>query len=126
MADHKAHTHLEILLHGLFGQFQELASARTIYRDRLFHKDVDALLDSIREMNPAECRWRCKNSHITGIKAVHCLSVTVEADEPAILRHVHLIIVPFLQSFVTAGKPVFEDVSHGDELNRTVFDGQGI
>jgi hypothetical protein len=126
MTDHQAHTYFQVLLNRVFCQSQELARAGTIHRDGLFHKDVDALFDSVTKMHPAERRRRRKDRHVVRLKAVHRLSVSIKADEPAVLGHVHLVRVPLAQVLVAAGKTVLEDIRHSDELDRTILNRQRI
>ena len=55
---------------------------------RLFHEDIQALLDRIGEVNPAESRRRGEDGHVARLQAIHRLLVGVEADELAVGRHV--------------------------------------
>ena len=88
VADHQAHADLEILLLGLLGQLEHLPRGRAVHGDRLLHEDVQALLDGVGEMHPAERRRRGEDGHVAGLQAIHGLLVAVEAEEPAFLRHV--------------------------------------
>ena len=61
MAAHQADADLEVLLLGFLVQREHPARTRTVDRDRLFHEDVDALVDRVLEMHPAEGRRRGEN-----------------------------------------------------------------
>ena len=87
VAAHQADADLEVLLLGLFAQGEHLARASgPSTRDRLFHEDVEALLDGVGEVHPAEGRRRGEDHHVARLQAVHRLLVAVEADELAVLR----------------------------------------
>ena len=58
---------------------------------RLLHEDVQALLDRVGELDPAERRRRGEDDDVAGLQAIHRLLVGVEADELAVLRHVDLV-----------------------------------
>ena len=118
MAGHQAHAHLEVLRRRLLGQLEHPAGGRAVDRDRLLHEDVEALLDGVGEMDPAEGRRRGEDRDVARLQAIHRLLVGVEADELAVLGHVDLVGELLLQVAVAALQPVLEDVGHGHQLDR--------
>ena len=126
MAAHQAHAHLEVLLRRLLGQREHLARGGAVDRDRLLHEDVQALLDGVGEVDPAEGRRRGEDRHVARLQAVHRLLVGVEADELAVLGHVDLVGELLLQLRVAAVEAVLEDVGHGHQLDRAVLGRQGV
>ena len=126
VAGHQSHSYFEILRCRLLGEREHPAGGRTIRRQRLFHEDVEPLLNGVSKMDPAKRQRRGKDRNVAGFQAVHRLLVSVEPDELAVLGHIHQLgVLPF-QSVVTALEPVIEDVGHGHELGRTIFDRQRV
>ncbi len=64
VAAHQADAHLQVLLVGFLGQGEHLARGRAVDSDRLFHEDVDALLDGVLEVYPAKGRRRGKDRDV--------------------------------------------------------------
>ena len=91
VAAHQADADLEVLLHRFLGQLEHLPRGRAVDRDRLLHEDVQALLDGVGEVHPAEGRRRGEDRDVARLQTVHRLLVAVEADELAILGHVDLV-----------------------------------
>src|SRR5207302_211473 len=54
---HQADPHFQILRSSFFRQLKHFPRAWAIGSQRLFHENVDALLDSVSEMDPAESQW---------------------------------------------------------------------
>ena len=123
---HQSHAHLEVLRRRLFGQFEHLAGRRTIGRQRLLHEDVQPLLDGVGEMHPAERQRRGEDRDVARLQAVHRLLVGVEADELAILRHVHLVAELLLDVPIAAVEAILEDIGHGHQLDGTALDRHGV
>jgi hypothetical protein len=124
---HQSHADFEVLGRGLFAELDHPPAGRAIHGDRFLHEDVQALLDGVSEMHPAERRWRCKDSDIARTQTIHRLLVGVEAHELAIFWHIHPVPVPIVkQVLVAAGQPTLEDIGHGDELDRAVLDGHSV
>ena len=122
----QAHAHLEPLLFRLLGQLQHAAGGRAVGRQRLLHEDVQSLLDRVGEMHPAKRQRGGKHRHVARLQTVHRLLVGVEAGEPAILGHVHLIAKLLLERLVTAIEPILESIGHGDQLHGAMLDVQGV
>ena len=117
VAAHQADADLEVLLLRLFAQGQHPAGRRAVDRDRLLHEGVDALLDRVAEVDPAEGRRRGEDDDVARLEAVHRLLVAVEADELVVAADFDLVAVFLLELFIASVEPVLEDVGHGDELD---------
>ena len=126
MARHQADAHLEVLGRRLLAQLEHPARGRAVGRHRLFHEDVQALLDGVAEMHPAEGQRRGEDGDVARLQAIHRLLVGVETDELAILGHVDLVGELLLELLVAAAEAVLEDVGHGDQLDRPLLDRQGV
>ena len=96
VAAHQADADLEVLLLRLLAQGEHLAGGRAVDGDRLLHEGIEALLDRVAEMHPAEGRRRGEDDDVARLEAVHGLLVAVEADELAVVGHVDLVAVLFL------------------------------
>ncbi len=103
---HQAHADLEILLDRFLRQFQHPTRCRAVHRDRLLHEDIDALVNGIGEVDPAEGRRRGKNHDVARCQAIDGLLVAVEPDELAIVGDVDLVTKLRLQVTEAAGQPV--------------------
>ena len=90
VADHQPYADLEVFLRRFGGQLQHLPRGGAVNAERLFNEDVDALLDRIAEVDPAEGRVGGEDRHVAGLQAVHRFAVRVEADELAVLGDVDL------------------------------------
>ena len=88
---HQAHAHLEVLGHRLLAELEHPAGSRAVGRQRLLHEDVQALLDGVGKMHPAERQRRGEDRNVARLQAIHRLLVAVETDELALLGHVHLV-----------------------------------
>ena len=90
MTRHQPHTDLEVLGLGLLPQLEHALAGRPVSCERLLHKDIQTLLDRVSEMHPAKRRRRSENGDVARFQTVHRFLISVEADELAVLRHVHL------------------------------------
>ena len=73
-----------------FGQLEHSARGRPVRGQRLFHENVQPLLDRVGEMHPAKRQRRGEDRDVARLQAIHRLLVGVEADELALLGHVDL------------------------------------
>ncbi len=126
MPAHQADADLEVLGPRFLGQLQHLTRARPVHRDRLLHEDVEALLDGVGEMHPAEGRRRGQDHHIARPETIHRFLVGVEVDELAVVGNVHLLAQRPLQVAVAVLQTIRENVGHGDELGRAVLALEGV
>ena len=125
---HQSHPCFQVLRRRLVGELEHPAGSRTIRRKRLLHKHVQPLLDCVSKMHPTKRQRRGKDRDVAGLQAVHRLLVSVEADEFAVFRHFDQFakLLAALKRVITALEPVLEDVRHGDEFDRAVFDGESV
>ena len=89
---------LRFLATGFFGQLEHALAGRAVHRDRLFHEDIQVLLDRIREMNPAESRWSGEDGHVARLQAIHRFLVSIETDELAFFGDIDLCTLGCLLS----------------------------
>src|SRR5262249_55167416 len=68
---HEADADLQLALLRLLGQLEHLAGAGAVHRGGLLHEDVDALLDGVVEVDPAEGRRRGEDGEVDGAGPVH-------------------------------------------------------
>ena len=127
---HEADPDLEVFCVGLLGHLQHAARSRAVCGDRLFHEHVEALLDGVLKVHPAEGERRGKNCDVAGPQRIHGVLVAVEADEAAVFRHVDLVGELRLDGLVAVVELRLEDVRHGDKLRlaglaERVDDGTG-
>jgi hypothetical protein len=66
MAAHQTHTDFEVFLLRLFAELDDSASGRAVHGNRLFHEDMESLLDRVAEMDPAEGNGCGQDRHIAG------------------------------------------------------------
>jgi hypothetical protein len=126
MPDHQTHADLQVLALGLFAQCDHAPRGGAVHRDRLFHEHVQAPVDGVAEMHPAE-RRRCRqNGHVAWLQAVHSLAEGVEADELPVRWHVHLGSKTAAQVPVAVAQLLREDVGHGHQLDGPVLDAQRV
>ena len=125
---HQADADLQVLLDRLLGQRQHLPRGRAVDGDRLLHEDVQALLDRVGEVDPAEGRRRGEDDDVAGLQAVHRLLVAVEADELLVFLDQQLVAAAELlvELVVAVLELGVEDVGHGDELDRAARGVQGV
>ena len=114
---HQAHAHLEVLGIRLLGEVEHPPRRRSIDRHRLLHEHVQALLDGVGELDPAERRRRREDHDVPGLQGVHRLLVPIEPDELPVVRDVHLVRVLALQALVGGLQAVLEHVGHRHELH---------
>ena len=126
VAGHQSHAYFQVLRCRLLGEREHPAGGRTIRRQRLFHEDVEPLLNGVSKMHPTKRQWRRKDRNVAGLQTVHRLPVCVEANELAVCGHIHLAGAVSAQSVITGLEAVIEDVGHGDELDRDAFYIQSI
>ncbi len=118
VAAHQPHAYLEVLVDRLIRQREHLARARPVHRDGLFHEDVEALVNSVFEVNPAKRRGRGQDHDVAGLEAIHRLLVAVEADETPFGWDVHVIAEALLHAVIVHLEIGVEDVGHRDQLDR--------
>ena len=123
---HQSHPDLEVLGGGVLREAEHALAGGAVDRDRLLHKDIQALLDGVGEMHPAKRRGRGENGDIARLQTIHRFLVGVEADELAVRRHVHLARELLLQIGQVFCEPLRKDVGHGDQLGRTALDGERV
>jgi len=116
VARHEADPDLEVLCVGLLGHRQHPARSRAVRGDRLFHEHVEALLDGVLEVHPAEGEGGGENGDVPGAQRVHGVLVAVKADEAAVFRHVDLVGELRLDGLVAVVQLLLEHVRHGNEL----------
>ena len=124
------------------GQRQHLPGAGPVDGRGLLHEDVDALVDGVAEVDPAEGAGRGEEDDVARPEAVHGLLVGIEAEEPTVGRDVDLGGVPAAdraidrpaggvpagrrQRLVAHLEPVLEHVGHRHELDRAAPGGERI
>ncbi len=126
MPYHQTHAYLQALGVGLLREFQHPLRGGTVHGHRLLHEAMQALLDGVLKLHPAERRRRAEDHDVAGLHRVHRLFVGVEAQESAFLRNVHLRFELRLQ-FVDAGIELGRHhIGHGCQFHRSVGNGQRI
>src|SRR5262249_45066649 len=65
-------------------------------------------LNRILEVHPAKCQRGRKNRHIARPQAVDRVLIALEADELAVVRHVHLCVKPVVQRLVARVQSIFQ------------------
>jgi len=118
VARHQADTDLEVLRCRFLAEFEHSARGRRIGGERLLHEDMEPLLDRVGEVGPTKRQRRREDRDVTRTETIHRLLVGVETDELPALRNVHLIGVSALETPVAVVEPIFEDIGHGNELER--------
>ena len=124
--DHQADADLQVLLHGRFAELEHAAGGGAVHRDRLLHEDVQALLDGVAELHPAERGRRGEDGDVAGLEAVDRLAVP---SKPMNWRSCGTSIWtanccrrrPWLSA--SFGR---EDVGHGDQLDGAVLDAERV
>ena len=87
---HQPDAHLEVLLRCGLTQREHALARGPINRHGLLHENVQALLDRVGEVHPAEGRRGREDDNVARLQAVDCLLVGVEPDELSLDRHVEL------------------------------------
>ncbi len=123
---HQADADLEVLLDRLGAELEHLPGGRAVHRDRLLHEDVEALLDGVLEMQPAEGRRRGQDDDVARPEHVHRLLVAVEAEELVVVLDRHPLADAVLQRGVAARQLVLEDVGHRHQLEGAVLGGHRV
>ena len=121
VANHQTDGALQILLIGLLGQFEHLLARRAVGHHRLFHEDVQALVDGVLVMNPAECQRRREDRDVARLQRVHRILVGVEADEDPLLGDVDQFRLRgevLLERTQAGVGPLLENVSDRHQLDR--------
>ena len=126
VANHQPNTHLDALGIGLVSKFIHTTGGWTIHRHGFFHEHIDTSLNGIGKMHPAKSWWSGENGHISRIEAVDCLFITIEANELAVIRHLHLIFVASVQGIETPIQTVLVNICHGYQFGRAVGNRKGI
>ena len=102
VARHQADADLQSLLLRLLRQRIHFLRARTVGDQRFLHEDIQPLFDRVFEMHPAESERRGEDRDVARLQAIHRLLVAVEADEFAIVRHIHAVGVYGVDRLVAA------------------------
>jgi hypothetical protein len=126
VARHQSHTDFQVLGGCVFRQLQHFAAARAVDSDGLFHEHIQPFGDGVGKMHPTKCRRRRQNHDVAGLQTIHGLFVAVETDKFAIRRHVDFVTVLAFNSIVAAVELVFENIRHGDQLQRPAVAGKRI
>ena len=77
-------------------------------------------------MHPAKRRRRSENGDVARFQTIHRFLISVEADELAFRRHVHLAGKLRLQLGQVLLQAIREDVGHGHQLDRAALDGKCV
>src|SRR5205814_2244567 len=102
------------------------ARSRTVRGQWLLHENIEALLDRIRVMNPAERERRRENGDVALLQRVHRFLEGVEADELRIVRYID-VGACFAFDRVKAGvHAVLENIRHGGELDGAFLDAKSV
>ena len=79
---------------------------------------MQTLLDGVLKMHPTEGERRGENCDVTFAKAIHCMFVTVEADEFMVVGNVYLIGELGFDGLVAVVHFLLKNVGHSDQLER--------
>ena len=112
----QADADLEVLLLRLGGGGDHAVDADRVGRHRLLHEHMLAGPDGGLEMDRPEARRRGEQHDVD--PSVERLLIGVEADEPAVFRHIDLVGMALRQLPVALGEPIGKRVGHRDELDR--------
>lgn len=125
MTDHEADADLKVLFLCFLIQGKHLSCGRAIRGERFFHEDVDAFLDGILVVDPAEDAGGGEDGNVARTKGVNGLFVGIEPNELSLGRNIHLVgdIGAALQGFPLGFEVPFKDIGHGVEADRALFGG---
>ncbi len=123
---HQPDSDLQVLAPRLFTERDHAPRGRAVHRDRLLHEHVQAFIDGVAEVHPAKCRRRSQDHYVARLESIHGLAVAVEANELALLRHVHLRSEAAAQPSVIVAQLLRKDVGHGDQLDGPVLDSERV
>src|SRR4051812_2070920 len=84
VTNHETYGDLEIFVIRLLRQIEHAFGRDAVGDDWLLHEDVQATVDGVLEVQPAECERSGKDRDVAGAQAVHRFFVSVEADESLI------------------------------------------
>jgi hypothetical protein len=126
VANHQAHTNLEVLARGQFTEFEHTLRGRPVDGHGLLHKRMQAPIDGVLEVDPAESGWRPEDHDAAGLQGVHRILIGVEAEEAALRRNVDFRAELSLQPVVVVVQFLGDDVGDGDEFGRPILDGKGL
>ena len=118
MARHQSDANLQVLGCRFLGQLEQPLAHHSVGGERLFHEDVEPLLDGISEMHPPKRQRRGKDHHVPRLEAVHGVLIRVEADELTLGGNVDLPCegTVIRKPLVRVLQAVLVSVGHGDEL----------
>ena len=119
MTAHQTRGDLQAFFIGSLAQFEHLLHAGRIHGERLLHEHIDALLDGVFKVRGTERRVGGQHGHVAGAKTIDRLPIGVKSNELPLLRNVYLIAQGFAQGAVCLRQPVFKQVGHGVQLDRT-------
>jgi hypothetical protein len=102
------------------------AEAGAVHGCGLLHEDIEALLNSVVKLGPAERRRRGHDRHVARLEAVQRFLVGIEADKTPAFGHSGAIGELLAEILVAGSKPVGKYVGHGDQLDGAALGAQGI
>jgi hypothetical protein len=126
VAGHEAYANLQVRPGGILGEEQHFLTGGAVDGDGFFHENVEFFLNGVAEMHPSERGGRGENHDIAGLEAIHRLLVGIEADEFSVGGDIHELGVVFDDVVVASLQAIFEDIGHGDELDRATGGSEGI
>ena len=92
-----------------------------IGRERLFHENVDALLDGVLDVQRSNIGARRAHGNVAGPEDVDGPFIGVETDKLPVCADVHLVRVPFSEGFKAQFHFLFMEIGH-----RIQLDGAGV
>ena len=123
---HEAHGDLHVFRHRQLVQIDHPPRGRAVGGDRLFHEDVDALLDRVFVMHPAERHRRGEDRDATRLQRVDGILVAIEAHELPVLRHIDLCGMLRLEALQAAFELPLEHIRHRHQLDRRAGHGERV
>src|SRR5262249_55224247 len=100
--------------------------ARAVGDQGFFHENIQAFLNGVTEVHPAESKRGGEDRNAARLEAVHGVFVAIETDELAVIRNVHLGAMLALEPIAGGYEPFFENVDKRTELDRRTADRQRI
>ena len=126
---HETDAALEVLGVCFLREFQHAHGCGRVGGKRLFHEDVQAALDGVGKVYPAEGKRCGQNDNIARIESVHRLTVGIEPDELALSGNIDLVFI-FLKSavhgFDGTVQLVLKNISDSDQFRFRIGNRQGL